>query len=157
METILIIIGAILVLVGFIGAFLPFLPGPPLSYAGLILLQFTDPAPFSVLFMVIWAMVVIILFILDNVIPVWGTKRYGGTSWGIWGCIFGVVIGLFIFPPFGIIIGPLAGAFLGELAGGKDSNQAFKAAWGSFVGLLLGTLLNAIAAGMMAYYFFTNL
>jgi len=157
METILIIIGAILIITGFVGAFLPVIPDTPLSYIGLILLQLTNPAPFSWTFMIVWAVVVIALMIIEHVIPVWGTKKFGGTPWGVWGSIIGLVLGLFFFPPFGIIVGPLAGAFVGELVGGKDSDQAFKAAWGSFLGFLLGTLLNVIATGMMGYYFFTSI
>ncbi len=153
MDLILITLGAILIVVGFIGAFLPVVPDTPLSYAGLLLLQFTDPTPFSLTFMIVWAVIVIGLMIVEYFIPVWGTKKFGGTSWGVWGSIFGLLIGLF-FPPFGIIIGPLIGAFSGELIGGKEKGQAFRAAWGSFLGLLLGTLLNVIAAGLMGYYFF---
>lgn len=156
MEIILIIIGAILIIIGFIGAFLPILPDTPLCYAGLLLLQFTEPTPFSLTFMIVWALIVIVLVVIENVIPVWGTKKFGGTSWGVWGSIVGLIIGLF-FSPFGIIIGPLVGAFIGELAGGKEKSQAFRAAWGSFLGLLLGTLLNVIAAGLMGFYFFTHI
>lgn len=157
MEILLIIIGALLIITGFIGAFLPILPGPPLSYVGLLLLQLTDPTPFSLLFMIIWAVIVMIIMLLDNLIPAWGAKKYGGSPWGVWGCIIGVIAGIFFFPPFGMIIGPLVGAFLGELAGGKERDQAFTAAWGSFIGLLLGTLLNVIACGVMGYYFFVNI
>lgn len=156
MDTILIIIGAILIIVGFIGAFLPIIPDTPLSYAGLLLLQFTDPTPFSLTFMIVWAAVVVALVIIENFIPVWGTKKFGGSSWGVWGSIIGLIIGFFV-PPFGIVIGPLAGAFAGEWIGGKNKNQAIKAAWGSFMGLLLGTLLNVIAAGLMGFYFFSHI
>lgn len=156
MDIILITAGAILIITGFIGAFLPVVPDTPLSYLGLLLLQFTEPTPFSLTFMIIWAVIVIVLIIVENFIPVWGTKKFGGTAWGVWGSIIGLIIGLF-FPPFGIVIGPLAGAFLGELAGGKKRSQAFRAAWGSFLGLLLGTLINVIATGLMGYYFFTNI
>lgn len=156
MDLILIIIGAILIVVGFIGAFLPIIPDTPLSYVGLLLLQFTNPTPFSLTFMIIWALVVVVLVIIEHAIPIWGTKQFGGTSWGVWGSVIGLIIGLF-FSPVGIIVGPLAGAFIGEIVGGKDRRQAFQAAWGSFLGLLLGTLLNVIAAGMMGFYFFTNI
>jgi uncharacterized protein YqgC (DUF456 family) len=156
MDLILIIIGAVCMIVGFVGSFLPVLPGTPLSYAGLLCLQFTSAHPFSLSFLIFWALVVIGLMILDNLIPVWGTKRYGGTSYGIWGSIIGLAAGLF-FPPFGIVLGPLAGAFLGELIAGQTTDTALKSAWGSFVGLLLGTLINVIAAGVMGYYFVVNM
>lgn len=156
MDLILIICGLLCVVAGLIGSFLPVLPGPPLSYAGLVLLQFTSAHPFSWSFMIFWLIVVIALAVLDNIIPAWTTKRSGGSAYGIWGSIAGMVFGLF-FPPFGIVVGPLAGAFLGELVGGKSSSYALKSAWGSFLGLLAGTLLNLIATGVMGYYFVVSI
>lgn len=156
METILIILGGLLIVAGFLGSFLPVLPGPPISYLGLLLLQFTSASPFSLQFFIIWALIIIVILVLDNVIPTMGAKKYGGSPHGVWGSILGLVAGFF-FPPLGIIVGPIAGAFLGELVGGKTSDQAFRAAWGSFLGFMAGTLLKVIASGMMGWYFFTNL
>lgn len=156
METILIILGGLLIVAGFLGSFFPVLPGPPVSYLGLLLLQFTSSAPFSVQFFIIWALIIIVILVLDNVIPTMGAKKYGGSPYGVWGSILGLIAGFF-FPPMGIIVGPIAGAFLGELVGGKTSDQAFRAAWGSFLGFMAGTLLKVIASGMMGWYFFTNL
>lgn len=155
METLLIIIGALLIIGGFLGSFLPVIPGPPLSYGGLLVLQLTSPHPFSLQFLIIWALVVIVLMILDNVIPAYGTKKFGGSAYGVWGCIVGMVIGIF-FSPIGLVVGPLAGAFVGELIGGKNSDQALRSAWGSFLGFLAGTILKVIASGLMGYYFFVN-
>ncbi len=155
-ETILIIIGALLMIAGFLGSILPVVPGLPFSYAGLLVLQLTSSHPFSLWFFIIWALVVITLMVLDNVIPAYGTKRFGGSAYGIWGSILGLVVGFF-FPPMGLIVGPLAGAFLGELLAGKKSDQAFRSAIGSFMGFLAGTILKVIASGMMAYYFIINI
>lgn len=157
MELLWIILGAILIIVGFLGAFLPVLPGLPFSYVGLLLLQLTPNPPFSTQFLVIWAVIVVALMILDNMIPIWGTKKFGGSNYGVWGCTIGMVFGMFFFPPFGLILGPLAGAFVGELIGGQQSDKAFKAALGSFAGFLAGTGLKIAAAGAMGFYFFTNI
>jgi len=156
METLLIILGALCILAGFIGSLLPVVPGLPFSYVGLLLLQFTSAAPFTLQFFIIWALIIVVIMVLDNVIPVYGAKKYGGSPFGVWGSILGLLAGLF-FPPFGLIIGPIAGAFLGEMIGGKTSDQAFRAAWGSFVGFMASTLLKVIASLMMGYYFFVNL
>ena len=156
METIIIILGALLILAGLLGSFLPVLPGPPISYVGLLLLQLTSTPPFTVQFLIIWALIVIAIMLLDNVVPAWGARKYGGSPYGVWGSILGLIAGFF-FPPLGIIIGPIVGAFIGEMAGGKTSDQALKAAWGSFVGFLAGTLMKVIASGMMGYYFFMNI
>lgn len=154
MDTVLIIIGAMLIVAGFIGAFLPIMPDTPLSYLGLLLLEFTTPTPFSLTFMIVWAVLVIALIIIETLIPAWGAKRFGGSSWGVWGSILGIIFGLF-FPPLGIVLGPLAGAFIGEMIGGKEKKQALRAAWGTFMGMLIGTLLNVIMCSLMGYYFFT--
>lgn len=156
METVIIILGALLIIAGLLGSFFPVLPGPPISYIGLLLLQLTASPPFSIQFLVIWALIVIAIMVLDNVVPAWGARKYGGSPYGVWGSIVGLVAGFF-FPPLGIIIGPIAGAFLGEMVGGKSSDQALRAAWGSFVGFMAGTLMKVIACGMMGYYFFINI
>lgn len=131
------------------------LPGPPLAYAGLLLLQLAS-APFSVTFLVVWAFITGATMILDNIIPAYGTKKFGGTAYGIWGSIIGMAIGLF-FAPVGIVAGPLVGAFCGELLAGQNSNRAFKSALGSFAGLMANILMKVIASGMMGYYFISNL
>ncbi len=150
-----ILIGAVLMIVGFIGCFLPILPGPPISYVGLLFLQLLDKKPFDSKFLMTWAVITVFVTLLDYVIPIYGTKKFGGSKRGVWGSTLGLIAGIF-FPPIGIIVGPLVGAFLGELSAGKQGNEAFKSALGSFFGFLAGTMIKLIAAGFMAYYFFIN-
>lgn len=154
METILIIVGALLIVAGFVGSFIPVFPGTPVTYCGLLTLQLATQ-PFSTSFLVVWALIVATIMILDNVIPAYGTKKFGGSAYGIWGSIAGMFIGLF-FAPIGIIVGPLVGAFAGEIIGGKTSDRALKSALGSFAGLVVNTLMKVIASGIMGYYFFVN-
>ncbi|WP_441001105.1 DUF456 domain-containing protein [Fodinibius sp. SL11] len=155
METILLVVGSFLIFAGLIGSFLPVVPGTPVTYCGLLVLQIANQ-PFTTTFLVVWALIVVAIMILDNVIPAYGTKKFGGSLYGIWGSLLGMVIGIFFFPPFGIILGPLLGAFAGELIGGKTSDRALKSAIGSFAGLLVNTLMKVIASGVMAYYFVIN-
>ncbi|HEX6982986.1 MAG TPA: DUF456 domain-containing protein [Balneolaceae bacterium] len=156
METVLIIIGIGCIVTGFLGSLLPVLPGPPLSYVGLVLLQFAE-APFSLQFLIIWALIVAVIVALDYIIPAWGTKKFGGSPYGVWGSVIGLIAGIFFFPPFGMILGPLIGAFAGELIAGKTSDKAIRSALGSFAGFLMGTILKVIASGVIGYYFFVNL
>lgn len=153
METVWIILCVLLLLLGVIGSFLPFLPGPPLAYAALLLHQYTGGYPFSARFLIIWAAITVIVMLLENIIPAWGTERFGGSRYGIFGCVGGLIIGIIFFPPFGIVLGPLIGAFVGELLGGQPSDQAWRSAVGSFVGFLVGSLLKFIAVALMGYYF----
>ena len=157
MDIVLIILAILFLLVGLAGCVLPVLPGPPLAYVGLLLLHFTSKYQFSTRFLVIWAVISIAVTIIDNVIPVWGTKKYGGSKRAIWGSIIGLIIGLFFFPPFGIIVGPFLGAVIGELTAGKETKDALRSGFGAFMGFLGGTLLKLITVGMMIFYFFKEL
>lgn len=157
MDYVLIGLGVIFIISGLLGCVLPALPGPPLSYVGLLLLHFTEKFQFSTKFLVIWAIITVVVYTLDIIIPAWGTKKFGGSKRGIWGSIIGLLIGMFMFPPFGLIIGAFAGAVIGEMTGGKDSGEALKSGFGSFMGFLAGTLLKLITSGMMTWYFFKEL
>ncbi len=81
-----------------------------------------------------------VITVLDYVIPSVGTKKLGGSKYGVWGSTIGIIVGLF-FGPLGIILGPAVGAFIGELIYQKQADVALKAALGSFVGFLAGTIL----------------
>ena len=156
MDIFLIILGSICLLVGILGCVLPVLPGVPLAYCGLLLLHATDKVQFSWQFLVIWAVVTIVVQVLDSVVPIWGTKKFGGSKMGVWGSTLGLLIGLF-FGPWGIVLGPFLGAVIFELIDGKNTRLALKAGWGSFVGLMTGTILKLICCGLMTYYFIAEL
>jgi uncharacterized protein len=157
MDTFLIISGIILLLAGIAGCIFPFLPGPPLAYGSLILLQISTYKPFTENFLVIWALVTIAVVIADYYIPIWGTKKFGGTKGGVWGATVGLIVGIFFFPPLGLIIGPFIGAFAGEIINNQDSNKAFRSAIGSFIGFVAGTLMKLGITVVMGYYFITAL
>ena len=172
MDTFLIILGAICLLLGLVGCVAPVLPGVHLSYLGLLLLHWTERVQFSWQFLTVWAVVVVIIQILDYFIPAWGTKRCGGSQWGVWGSTIGLFLGFFM-GPLGIVVGPFVGAVIGELIyfnrhpqtilnnteQGKNSNlnRALRAGIGSFIGLLTGTILKCICCGMMITYFVKEL
>ncbi|MFW6290590.1 MAG: DUF456 domain-containing protein, partial [Mariniphaga sp.] len=126
MDYVLIALGFLLIVGGILGSILPFLPGPPLSYGGLLLLHFTEAHQFTGRFLIIWGVITVLTYLIDYFIPIWGTQRFGGSRQGIWGSIIGLVVGIFFFPPFGIIIGPFAGAIIGELIAGKTHSDAFR-------------------------------
>ena len=162
---ILILIGAFLLLIlGFIGGIVPALPGPILSFAALLVGHyFVRFMHFSSTTLWIVGCLAIFIQLLDQVVPVLGTKRFGGTKYGTWGSIIGLIAGL-LFPlaigPFGIITimaGPFIGAYVGEKMGGQDNQQAFKAAFGSFLGFLAGTVMKLLLAGLITIIFIIGL
>ena len=90
---------------------------------------------------------------MDYVTPMLGTKYSGGSKWGNWGCAVGTVAGIFVFPPWGILLGPFVGAFVGELLGGKASGDALKASFGAFAGFLLSVVQKVTLCGYFIYSF----
>lgn len=149
----MIVIGILLSIVGIIGCFVTGLPGPPLNYLALILLHFTDIHIYSTWVLVGLGILAAVILVVDFVVPVYFTKRTGGSNYGIWGCVIGLIIGLFVFPPFGIIFGPFIGAVVGELISGKEGAQAFKAGLGAFVGFITGTLSKLVVSILLIAFF----
>lgn len=143
MDIFLVIIGLICVCVGVLGSFMPVLPGLPISWVGLLLLHLTSVIPMNYTYLVIWLVIATVVLILDYIIPAMGTKKYGGSKYGIWGTTIGLIAGMF-FPPIGFIIGPFVGAYIGEMIHQKDSKIASRAALGSFIGFLTSTFMKFI-------------
>ena len=143
MDIALLIIGFLFMLVGLLGSFLPVLPGPPISWIGLLLLYLTKAVPDNWWLLGITLAVALIVFALDYIIPAMGTKKFGGTKAGMLGTTIGLLIAIFfpILGPIGIIVWPFVGALVGELLNKADKKTATKAAFGSFLGFLTGTFL----------------
>ncbi|HPW63964.1 MAG TPA: DUF456 domain-containing protein [Cyclobacteriaceae bacterium] len=151
MDIFWIVLGGIFIAVGIIGCFIPILPGPPLAFIGLWIQQIKSQEPFSTKFLWLWAGITLLVTAMDYWVPVYSTKKFGGSKYGIWGCTIGLFLGLWM-GPFGIIIGPFLGAFIGEILANQNSGNAFQAAIGSFIGFLLSTLFKLIACLVMLWY-----
>ena len=155
-DYILLVFAIILMLTGIIGCLVPVLPGPPLSFLGLVLIHFTRFAFFPSSILITMAVIAILVTILDYIVPVWGTKKFGGSKYGTRGAAVGLVIGLFL-GPVGIIVGPFVGALVGELIFKDDMRYAFRAGFGSLLGFLTGIGLKLAASLIMTFYFIKEL
>ncbi len=154
LDFILITIGTVLVIIGIIGCILPALPGVPLNYIAIVLLQFTSKTNFSTEFLIAWGIIIIIVQLLDYYIPIWGTKKLGGGPYGVWGSAIGMILGLFIFPPWGFIILPFVCAVAGEILDNKEFKVALKAGFGAFVGFIAGIIMKLTVAIILSFFFF---
>lgn len=158
LEIFLIIVGVIFCLVGIAGSILPVLPGPPISWLGLLMLYLIPDIPIDYTFLGITLGVALLIFAMDYVVPIIGTKYFGGSKAGAYGSTLGLIAGLF-FPPLGFLIGPFLGAFFGEIIFNAQSNSkhAFKSAVGSFIGFLAGTFMKVLVAIVYLGLFFYKL
>jgi uncharacterized protein YqgC (DUF456 family) len=158
MDILLLLLGTFFIILGIIGAFIPILPGPITSWVGLLLIHFTNAISFNWTFILSTLVIAVVVYILDYIIPALGTKKFGGSKYGIIGTTVGLLLGIIFLGPLGIIIGPFVGAFIGELIhDNKNSNRALKAAFGAFVGFLFSTGLKFIVSSIYAGLFFLKI
>lgn len=151
METLIVILAIVAGIIGIAGSILPGLPGTPVSWVGLLLLYFWGPEDVPVKVLVIWGVVVALVSVFDYIVPMWLTKATGGSKYAERGAMIGLVAGIFL-TPIGMILGSFLGAFIAELHwGGQNSEGALKAAFGSFLGFLLGTGVKTIVAAIIMW------
>ena len=152
MDTLLVDLGFVCLLLGIIGNFLPVVPGVILCWVGLLVLHLTETIPLDLWYLGITLGVVVLLLVLDYVIPALGVKKFGGSTYSIYGAFIGFFIGIFSPIPLGVFIGPFIGAYAGEMYYQKDRKIAVKAAIGSVVGLFtsafFGFIVGMIFLGM---------
>lgn len=152
-DILLTVVAALMLAVGFCGTIVPVLPGAPLAWAGLLAAFFSDLNDISLTALVVCAVLAVAVSVLDNIFPVVMTKKSGGSKAGTIGATVGLIAGFFI-GPVGIIAGPFLGALCGELIhNSRDTSRALKAAWGAFLGFLLGTGIKMIACGIFIWVY----
>ena len=162
MTYVLIAVALILMLIGLVGAIVPGIAGPPFSFLGLLAVSFVNGVNHSTEFLVVMGLIAAVVFALDYVVPAWGTKQLGGTQAGVRGSTIGLILGLLVTLVFPIgfialLLGPFIGAYVGEKSAGTDDHKAWKAAFGSFVGFLVGTGLKVIYACVCIYFIVKDL
>lgn len=147
------ILAGILLLLGFLGTFVPVLPGAPLAWLGILLAFFSDYNEISFVILIVTAVAAVIVSILDNVLPVMLTNKIGGSKAATIGSTIGLVAGFFLGPA-GIIAGPFLGALIGELINSNgDFFTSLKSAWGAFLGFVLGTGIKMITVGLFIWIY----
>ena len=136
MDIFLLIISFSLMIIGVIGSIVPVLPGPLSSWIGLFILSNVSGVEVSGKLIVICLIIAIGIFILDYIIPIYTSKKFGASKYGIIGASIGIIMGLF-FAPFGIFLGAIIGAITGEIILNKNFKKSLKSAFGVFLGFII--------------------
>jgi len=147
LELTMLVLGALAILAGIAGCFVPIIPGPIVAYCGLLCMMPTSKSP-SAAMLVLLGVITAVVTVLDYVVPAMGAKKFKCSKWGIWGCTIGTFIGIFYFP-IGLILGPFLGAVAGELIAKKPLAMAAKGGLGAFLGFLAGVFLKVVACLLM--------
>ena len=158
METFIAILAIIVGIVGIVGSVVPGIPGPPVSWVGMLILYIWGAGangagdPMSTTFLLIWLGIVIVVSVLDYIVPAYFTKVTGGSKYGGWGAIIGLIVGL-LYPPLGMVLGSLLGAFVAELLfANKNAITSLKSAFGAFLGFLFSIGLKLTCSAVMLFY-----
>jgi len=146
MDLFLLILSAILIISGIIGSFMPIIPGPLTSWFSLFSLNLISTVEIDKTLLIITFIIALIIFVLDSLIPIYGSKYFGATKYGILGASIGLLIGIITPIPFGIIIGPILGALIGELLFNNDLKKSIKSSMGVLIGFLASTFIKFITS-----------
>ena len=152
MEILILLLVGILLILGIIGSIIPVIPGPPISYAAILIMHFFTSYEFDSYLLITLASIVVFVTCLDYWLQIEGVKRFGGGKKAINGTIIGFLVAIFVLPPIGILVGPFLGAYLGAKMDDK-SEEALKVAFGAIIGFIGGTTLKLVISSFIFYKF----
>ena len=155
-EIIIFTVVSCFLLLGLIGSVLPIIPGPIMSYLGVLVLYFFTDTFFSNNEIFIYGIITAFVFSSDYILQFLGVKKLGGQKNALYGTFFGIFLGLF-FAPLGLLLGPFLGAFLGALKDNKEQKQAMRIALGALLGFICGTFLKLLYSVFVIYVILNKL
>ena len=142
MDLIYLILSFIMIILSFVGCFIPIIPGPTTAWLSFIFLYQIEGVKYNKTLLLITFIVSLVVFLVDYLLPILGTKLFGGSKKGLFGATIGIIAGVILLGPLGLVIGPFFGAFIGELLNDKKKIRlAIKASIGTILGLVSGFFL----------------
>lgn len=115
----------------------------------------TGFAVISLRLLIIFFLLALGTLLLDALAPLLGAKKYQASSYGVLGSFLGVIFGVMILGPLGIIIGPFVGVLIGETLFGREPEEAVRSAKGAVIGFLAGSAVKlSIVVAMLGYMIF---
>ncbi len=140
------VLSMLLLAVGFLGVWLPAIPGLPLMALGAFVHRLLVPGVLFWWTVAVFAAVAALGFVVDFAATALSSRRAGATRAGVWGALVGGLVGLFFGLP-GLLLGPVVGAALGEFVlARRGPTDAIK----SGVGAGLGVLAASLGKGLLA-------
>jgi uncharacterized protein YqgC (DUF456 family) len=152
-EILLIILAFVLVISSIAGAILPFLPGVPMAWVGMLIFAYaTQFAEITWTVLLVFLGLTLFTIVTDIVAPLVGAKTYRASWHGIAGASLGLLLGVLLLGPLGVLAGPFLGAVFGEMWHGKTSDQAVRAARGTIIGYVAGSAIKlAVVVTMLGF------
>ncbi|MEP7187082.1 MAG: DUF456 domain-containing protein [Rhodanobacter sp.] len=147
------VLAALLIVGGLAGSVLPALPGIPMVFGGIWLAAAVDDYQHLGLW---WLLIIGAIatagVVIDFIASTLGAKRVGASKRALWGAGLGTIVGMFLGIP-GLLFGPFIGALVGELSSGTSVLRSAHVGVGTWIGLLLGTLVKLVLSFVMVGLF----
>jgi len=146
-------VAVVLILIGLAGVVLPALPGLPLMFAGMLLAAWAgDFRQVGWIVLVVLGLLTVLSLVVDFLATVIGARRVGASGKALIGAALGTVVGLF-FGIIGLFAGPFIGALAGELWHGRQLGRAAQVGLGTWLGIVVGTVLKlGLAFAMLGLF-----
>jgi uncharacterized protein YqgC (DUF456 family) len=158
MEIALDILGIIFLLGGLFLSMVPAMPGPVVSYLGMVLVYFAKSGHvMSGQALLSFGIATAVIILIENFIPVAAAKFSGASKHGVYGAFLGTLIGLIFFPPLGALVGAYLGAMIGELYTTFDIQRAADASTGVILGTLAALLIRTLFSLTVLIYVIVKL
>lgn len=155
MEILLWILIIGLFIISFVGLVFPVLPSVFAVWGGFLLYHFfIDSGQLTTFFWISMGILTAILLLADIFTGSLAVKRFGGSKLGERVAAVSVILGAFVYPPFGIIVLPFIAVIIVEYWKKEDFSSALRAAIGSFIGFLSGKVAEGMIQLIMIIWFF---
>ena len=139
------------------GLIKPIIPSVLILWIGFLIYQFGfDNHHLSWIFYVSMALFTIFIIIADFIMNKYFVSKFGGSKLSEYAALIGVIVGCFVFPPFGIIIIPFIAVLVVEFIQEPHFAKALKASFGSVVAFLASSIAQAIIMIIMVIWFFID-
>ena len=145
----------LVMLIGLFGNLIPGVPGTSLIFVGALVhqLYFGDAGGMGWFWLILLGVLMLLSFLIDYLASLLGAKKFGASWRGVLGAFVGIIGGLVILPPLGLIIGAFVGAMGFEWAFGRETRDAAKAGFGAALGMMLGMVGSAMCGAVMISIF----
>ncbi len=131
--------------VGFAGTIVPMLAGIPIIYLAIFLYGwFEGFEHVNAGYLMILGVLTVLSVVIDQLCVIFGMKVFDSDNRAILGSVVGSIIGLFVLPPFGVVIFCFLGAFAVEYYLWHNLSLAIRSSIGAVLGFLSGTLFKVL-------------
>lgn len=150
MEGIVVAVG-IAMAVAIVGTLLPLVPGLGLAWAAALVYGLVEGfGAVGVTAMVVITALTAGGMVAGWVVPARVAGNAGADRLSILLGVVGAVVGFFVIPVVGVMVGGVAGVYLGELRRTSDGGDAWQATWATIKGFGVAAIVQFVAAVLVA-------